>query len=145
MHTEWTECNDNLKLCIHKRVICVRRISSAQLINFHKPEASRGHPAHPVLFVFTQKSDKFWFTANGMRTVCGWRSAGLQSHPHIHTFGSQTICEPFGMLVSANHSARSCLRGLRVQPYNTFVIGCFPSCLRVLALGNMHPLSVHIT
>ncbi len=46
---------------------------------------------HPILIVFVQKTDKFQFTANGMRTTCGWRSAGSQSHPHIRAFGSQTI------------------------------------------------------
>ncbi len=47
--------------------------------------------AHPILFVFAQKTDKFWFTANGMRTIHRWRSTGLQSGPHICAFGSQTI------------------------------------------------------
>ncbi len=46
---------------------------------------------HPVLFVFTQKTDKFQFVANGMRAICGWCSAGSQFRPHIHAFGSQTI------------------------------------------------------
>ncbi len=41
-----------------------------------------------------------------MRTVCGRHIAGLQSHPHIHVFGSQTVCKWF-----ANHSARLCIQG----------------------------------
>ncbi len=32
-----------------------------------------------------------------------------------------------------------------MQPCNTFIIGYFPSCLRVLASGNALPLLVHIT
>ncbi len=35
-----------------------------------------------------------------------------------------------------------CNDNLKMQPYNTFII---PSCLRVLASGNMLPLLVHIT
>ncbi len=42
-------------------------------------------------FVFALKTDKFWFAANGMQTIHGQHSAGSQSHPHIHAFGSQTI------------------------------------------------------
>ncbi len=49
------------------------------------------HEAHPVLFVFAQKTDKFWFAVNGMRTVREWRSAGSQSRLHIPAFGLRTI------------------------------------------------------
>ncbi len=63
------------------------------------PGAWKGHPAHPVLFAFEQKTDKFRFVANGMQIVRGQRNAGLQSHPHIHAFGSQAVREPFGALV----------------------------------------------
>ncbi len=63
---------------------------------------------HPVLFVFAQKIDKFWFVVNVMRTVYGWRSTGSQSHPHIHAFGSQTIRKRF-----VNHSVHLCTRGFR--------------------------------
>ncbi len=93
------------------------RAHRLRLINFPRtwgerrtPCAWKGHATHPVLFVFAQKTDKFRFAANGMRTVRRWRSAGLQSHPHICTFGSQTmneqftnrswaVREPFGILV----------------------------------------------
>ncbi len=78
--------------------VCVWRISGTQLINFpqtwdeqRRPSAWKGHLAHTVLFVFAQKIDKFWFAANSMQTICGRRSAGLQSHPHIRAFGSRTI------------------------------------------------------
>ncbi len=33
------------------------------------PGAWKRHLVHPVLFVFAQKTDKFWFSANGMRTI----------------------------------------------------------------------------
>ncbi len=38
-----------------------------------------------------------------------------------------------------------CNDNLRRQPYNTFIIAYFPSCLLVLASSNVLPLSVHIT
>ncbi len=57
--------------------IRMRRISGTWLINFPRtrgeqrtPGAWKQHLAHPVLFVFSQKTDKFWFVANGMWTVC---------------------------------------------------------------------------
>ncbi len=69
-----------------------------RLINFPRtwgkqraPGVWKGHPAHPVLFVFMQKINKFWFTATGMRIICGWRNAGSQSHLHIRAFGLRTI------------------------------------------------------
>ncbi len=84
----------------------MRHVFGAPLINFPRtwgeqrtPDAWKVYLAHPVLFVFTQKTDKFWFAANRMRTVCGWCSAGLQSHPYIRAFSSQAVCEPFGALV----------------------------------------------
>ncbi len=84
----------------------MRRVFGAQLINFpwtwgeqRTSGAWKGHPAHPVLFVFVQKTDKFRFAANGMRTVRGWRTAGSQSHPHIRAFGTPTVRESFGALV----------------------------------------------
>ncbi len=52
------------------------------------PGAWKGHPVHPFLFVFAQKTDKFRFTATGMPTVCRRCSAGSQSHPHILWFAS---------------------------------------------------------
>ncbi len=85
------------------------RASSARLINFLRtwgeqrtPGEWKGHPTHPVLFVFALRTDKFLFVANGMRTICGWRCTDLQSRPHICAFGSRTIRERF-----VNHSARS--------------------------------------
>ncbi len=42
-------------------------------------------------FVFALKADKFRFAVNGIRTVCGRHSTGLQSHPHIRAFGSRII------------------------------------------------------
>ncbi len=68
----------------------------------------KGHLAHAVLFVFAQNTNKFRFTANGMRTIRRQRGTGLQSHPHIRAFGLRTICEQF-----ANHLARLRIRGLR--------------------------------
>ncbi len=72
----------------------MRRVFGARLIYFLRtwgeqrtPGAWKGHLAHPVLFVFAQKTNKFWFAGN----VCGQRRTGLQSHPHICAFGSQTI------------------------------------------------------
>ncbi len=56
-----------------------------------KPEANTGHMVHPTLFVFAQKTDKFWFVANGMRTNHRWHSTRLQSHLHICTFVMRTI------------------------------------------------------
>ncbi len=94
----------------------MQRISGVRLINFLQtwgeqstPGAWNGHLAHPVLFAFAQKINKFWYVANGMRTIRGWRSTSLQSHPHICAFGLQTIRERF-----ANHSARLCIRGFIV-------------------------------
>ncbi len=94
--------------------IRMRRVFGARLINFPQTwgeqrtsGALKGHPAHPVLFVFVQKIDKFWFVANGVRTIRWWRSAGSQSHPHICTFGSRTVCKQF-----VNHLTHSCIWGL---------------------------------
>ncbi len=50
-----------------------------------------------IPFVFAQKTDKFWFTANGMRTIPRWHRASSQSHLHIHAFGSRTIREQFAV------------------------------------------------
>ncbi len=44
----------------------------------------------------------FQFVANSVWIVCVWRSACLQSHPHIHGFGTQSICEWFGSQVCSN-------------------------------------------
>ncbi len=95
--------------------ICVRRISGVWLIISLRTwgeqrtlGAWKGHPGHLVLFVFAQKTDKFWFAMNGMWTIRRQRSTGSQSHPHICAFGSQTSHEWF-----INHLARSCIRGLR--------------------------------
>ncbi len=93
--------------------VSVRCISGAWLINFPRtwdeprtPGAWKGHPAHPVLFVFVQKTDKFWFEVNGTRTVHRLRSAGSQCRPHIYSFGSRTVCWRF-----VNHLAPSCIQG----------------------------------
>ncbi len=97
-----------VKPCIHKHVAYTLHHSRVALHHsrvahnrqtVRTPDVWKGHPAHPVLFVFAQKTDKFWFTANGMWAVRGWRSAGLQSHPHIRVLGSRTVHEPFGALV----------------------------------------------
>ncbi len=53
------------------------------------------HIAHPVSFVFAQKTDKFQFAMNGMRTIHRQCSACLQSHPHICAFDLQTIHKQF--------------------------------------------------
>ncbi len=71
------------------------------------PDAWKGHAVHPVLFVFAQKTDKFQFVVNGMRTIRGWCSAGLQFRSHIHAFSLRTVREWF-----TNHSARLCIQGL---------------------------------
>ncbi len=98
-------------------VVCMRRVSGARLINFPRtrgeqrtPGAWKGHAAHPVLFVFAQKTNKFWFAANGMRTIRRWHSTGSLSHPHIRVFGLRTVCEQF-----VNHSARSYIWGLTMS------------------------------
>ncbi len=61
----------------------VRHVFGARLINFprtsgeqRRPVAWKGHLAHPVLFVFTQKTDKVQFVVNGMQTVRVRRSTG---------------------------------------------------------------------
>ncbi len=94
-----------------------------RLINFPQtwgeqriPGAWKGHPTHPVLFVFAQKTDKFQFVANSMWTGCRRRSAGSQSHPHIRAFGLWTIREQF-----ANHLAHSCIRGFIYYLATTYV------------------------
>ncbi len=55
------------------------------------PSSWKGHPAHPVLFVFTRKTNKFWFAVNCMWTIYGWRSTVLQSCPHVCSFGSRAV------------------------------------------------------
>ncbi len=59
-------------------------VSGARLINFLKPETNKAHPAHPLLFVFTQKTDKFRLAANGMRTILGQRSKNSDNRPYLH-------------------------------------------------------------
>ncbi len=93
--------------------VSVRCISDARIIYFlqtrdeqRTPGAWKGHPAHPVLFVFPQKTDKFRFAANGMRTIHRWSSAGSRSRPHISSLDSRTIHERL-----VNHLAASCIRG----------------------------------
>ncbi len=83
----------------------MRHVTGTRLINLSRTwgeqrttSARKRHLAHPVLFVFTQKTDKFQFVVNGMRTVRRRRRPSLQSRPHIRTFG-------------ANNSARSSIRG----------------------------------
>ncbi len=84
----------NLKPSIHERAAyMLHRVFGVWLINFPRiwgeqrtPGAWKGHPAHPVLFAFIQKTDKFRFAANGMWTVCG--------HTYAHL-----VREPFGALV----------------------------------------------
>ncbi len=39
------------------------------------------------------------FAVNSMQTVCGQCISSSQSHPHIRTFGSRIVREPFGALV----------------------------------------------
>ncbi len=96
----------------------------ARLINFPQtwgeqrtPGTCNGHPAHPILFVFAQKTDKFRFVAAGIRTICGWRSAGLQSCPYA--FGLRTIREQF-----ANHLACSCIWGYKAGSTQRVVRVC---------------------
>ncbi len=52
-----------------------------------------------VPFVFTQKTNKFWFVANGTWTIHTWCSACSQSHLHIHTFCTSTVRKQFGSQV----------------------------------------------
>ncbi len=104
-------CPTPFKPCIHEHAVyalycCVRRIFGARLINFLQTWGEQRTPSASVLFVFTQKTNKFCFVANGMRPVCGWHCAGSQSHPHICIFGLRTIREQF-----ANYSVCSCIRG----------------------------------
>ncbi len=86
-----------LKFCIHERAVRMRRISWGRLINFPQtwgeqrtPGAWKEHPAHSVLFVFTQKTNKY-----RLRTVQR-RFAVPSTHTRIWF---------------ANHSTRSCIRG----------------------------------
>ncbi len=65
--------------------------------------AWKGHSAHPVLFVL------FWFVANGMQTICRWRSACSQSHPHICAL----VRAPFGA---------SCIRGFTYQTVFVYTV-----------------------
>ncbi len=82
--------------------------------------AWKGHPAHPVPFVFVQKTDKFWFAVNGMRTVRGQRGAGSQFHPYICTFGSQAVREPFGTLMYTRLKMVECrLKGVTMATHIT--------------------------
>ncbi len=87
--------------CLH--AACKRRMG---LINFLRtwgeqriPGAWKEYPAYPVLFVFAEKTDKFRFVANGMRTFRGWCGTGFQRHPYIRAFGLWTVREPFGALI----------------------------------------------
>ncbi len=89
-------------------------VFGARLINFPQTwgeqktrDEWKGHLVHPVLFVFMQKTDKFRFVVNGMRTIRGQCSTGSQSHPHIRAFDSQTVREWF-----VNRLARSYIRGI---------------------------------
>ncbi len=80
---------------------------------------------------FSQKTDKYWFVANGMRTIRRRRSAGSQSHPHIRAFGLRTVHERF-----ANHSAHSCIRGFRLlvfsyQPWRCRCMAFVFQCIAV--------------
>ncbi len=79
--------------------MCVPGFNRCSTFIFREPEANKGHPTHPMLFVFAQKTNKFRFAVNRVRTVCGQRSAGLQSHPHIRAFGLRVVYEPFGSYV----------------------------------------------
>ncbi len=101
----------HLKLCIHECTAYMLHRSQcvfgAPLINFPQtwgeqkmPGAWKGRPAHPVLFVFAQKTNKFQFAANGMRTVQR-RFAVWSTHTRIWF---------------ANHSACSCIRGSTLTP-----------------------------
>ncbi len=113
--------DSHLKLCIHEHTAYALRHSHAGhkrrvLINFQwtwgeqrTPGAWKGHSAHPVLLVFVQKTDKFWFVANSMRTIRGWRRTGSQSLPHIRAFGLRTVRKWF----AKHYLAHSCILGLR--------------------------------
>ncbi len=94
-------------LCTAPFACGVRLINVLQTCGEQRTHGAwKGHPLHPVLFVFVQKNNKFRFSANGMQTIRGWRSAGLQSRPHVRAFSSQTVCEWF-----ANHLAYSYIHG----------------------------------
>ncbi len=49
--------------------------------------------------MFAQKTDKFWFEANGMWNICRMRSTCSQFYPHIRAFGTLNIHEWFGLQV----------------------------------------------
>ncbi len=119
--------------------IRVQCVSSAQLINFpwtwgeqRTSGAWKGHSAHPVLFMFAQNTTKFWFAANGMRTVHGWHSVGLQSRPHIRAFG-------------LNHSACSCIRSLIVFLAYLFDFFKIATGSILFQKGPIHPQSISIS
>ncbi len=105
-HISFVYTSAPLTLCAVRR----RRVSNVRLINFlwtwgeqRTPGARKRHPAHPVLFVFAQKTDKFQFSANGMRTVlrtAQHRFAVPSTHTHIWFANHlRAVCEPFGTIV----------------------------------------------
>ncbi len=72
-------------------IVRVWRVSGARLIHFLRNWGEQRTPgASSSLCVYA--TDKFWFAANGMQTVCRWCSAGSQSRPHIRALGLRTIC-----------------------------------------------------
>ncbi len=56
--------------------IRMRRAVKLFSVNLRRGGDTQCMEAHLVLFVFAQKTNKFQFAVNGMRTVRGWRSAG---------------------------------------------------------------------
>ncbi len=61
-------------------------------------------PYVAILKTFRVKTNKFWFTANGMQTIRRQCSTRSQFHPHVHTFDQQTIHGQF-----ANCLVRMCV------------------------------------
>ncbi len=46
------------------------------------------HTAHKHLFVFVQKTDKFWFVTSFLLTVCKWLAKSVHIYEHM-------ICDPY--------------------------------------------------
>ncbi len=87
---------------LYTRACCLRiapiayntYLAHGQLI-FRKPEASKGHLAHLVLFVFAQKPTNFGL----WRTVCEpFADCAAQVRSPIHTY-AHLVGGPFGVLM----------------------------------------------
>ncbi len=86
------------------------------------PGAWKGHPAHSVLFVFMQKTDKFWFSANGMRII-------RHTYGHLvyklimsslRTIGHIRVYEALGFVYTCGQNPR-----LSVDKSSILSVDCF--------------------